>query len=101
MPERGAPCCRRLRAFLEAYQAALEAEPTPIRGKAKPRTIAALVDLDCHSRKWTELQRAASAPIAMPSSFSSPSMVTAASTQMEAKHVAAIMEAQGEHAGRR
>ena len=26
------------RAFLEAYHAALEAEPEPIRGKAKPRT---------------------------------------------------------------
>jgi integrase len=43
------------RAFLEAYHAALEAEPEPIRGKAKYGTIAALVDLYCHSRKWTEL----------------------------------------------
>ena len=45
------------RAFLEAYHVALEAEPAPIKGKAKPRTIAALVDLYCHSRKWTDLSQ--------------------------------------------
>ena len=45
------------RAFLEAYQAALEAEPAPIMGRVKPRTIAALVDLYCHSRKWTDLSQ--------------------------------------------
>jgi integrase len=42
------------RAFVEAYQAALEAEP-PIKGKAKPGTIAALIDLYCRSRKWADL----------------------------------------------
>jgi integrase len=81
------------RAFVEAYQAAPEAPPAPVMGKAKPRSIAALVDLYCHSRKWTDLA---------PSSQRSYRYVLGpfvaehghrSCVQMEAKHVDAIMDA--------
>ena len=81
------------RAFLEAYHAALEAEPEPIRGKAKPRTIAALVDLYCHSRKWTDLSQGSQRTyryVLEPFVREHGHRLVA---QMEAKHVDAIMEA--------
>ena len=81
------------RAFLEAYYAALEAEPEPIRGKAKPRTIAALVDLYCHSRKWTDLSPGSQRTyryVLEPFVTEHGHRLVA---QMEAKHVDAIMEA--------
>jgi Phage integrase central domain len=84
------------RAFLEAYQAALEAEPEPIMGKAKPRTIAALVDIYCHSRKWTTLSPSSQRSYR----YTLESFVAEHGhrrvDQMEAKHVAAIMEARAE-----
>ena len=83
------------RAFLEAYHAALEAEPAPIKGKAKPRTIAALVDLYCHSRKWTDL----SASSQRSYRYTLKSFVAEHGhrlvADMQAKHVAAIMELKG------
>jgi integrase len=81
------------RGFLEAYQAALEAGPEPIRGKAKPRTIAALVDLYCHSRKWTDLSPGSQRTyryVLQPFVAEHGHRLV---TQMEAKHVDAIMEA--------
>lgn len=83
------------RAFLEAYHAALEAKPAPIKGKAKPRTVAALVDLYCHSRKWTDL----SASSQRSYRYTLKSFVAEHGhrlvADMQAKHVAAIMEAKG------
>jgi integrase len=43
------------RAFVEAYQNALEAEPQKIVGRTKPGSMGALVDLYYRSRKWSEL----------------------------------------------
>jgi integrase len=81
------------RAFLEAYHAALEAAPALIKGKAKPRTIAAVVDLYCHSRKWTDL----SANSQRSYRYTLESFVAEHGhrlvADMQAKHVAAIMEA--------
>jgi hypothetical protein len=72
------------RTFLEAYLAALEAEP---------RSIAALADLYCHSRKWTDL----SASSQRSYRYTLESFVAEhghrRADQMEAKHVDAIMEA--------
>jgi integrase len=81
------------RAFLEAYHAALEADPAPIKGKAKPRTIAALVDLYCHSRKWTDLEESSQRSYRH---ILEPFVAEHGHRrvdQMEAKHVDLIMEA--------
>src|SRR5262245_66621327 len=43
------------RAFLEAYHAALEAAPQPVRGRTKPGSIAALVQLYYASSLWSDL----------------------------------------------
>ena len=43
------------KAFVEAYQNAVEASPAPVQGKTKSGTIGALIDLYCRSRKWTDL----------------------------------------------
>jgi integrase len=43
------------RAFVEAYQAAIEGAPQPVSGRTKPGTIAALVEHYYASRLWTEL----------------------------------------------
>jgi integrase len=80
------------RAFLEAYHAALEAEPAPIKGKAKPRTIAALVDLYCHSRKWTDLSASSQRSYRYTLETFVAEHGHRLVTQMEAKHVAGIME---------
>jgi hypothetical protein len=43
------------RAFLEAYQAALEDAPQPVEGRTKSGTVAALVALYYASRQWAGL----------------------------------------------
>jgi integrase len=78
------------RAFLEAYHAALEAAPTAVKGKAKPGTIAALVDLHYRSRKWNDLSPGSQRTYW---NRSSRSMDNRLVDQMEAKHVDAIMDA--------
>jgi len=79
------------RAFLEAYQAALEAEPEPVKGKAKAGTIAALVDLYCHSHKWISLSPSSQRSYR----YTLEGFVTRHGhrrvDQLEAKHVDAIM----------
>ena len=79
------------RVFVEAYEQALEAAPERIKGKAKAGTIAALVDLYCRSRKWTDLSPSSQRSyryILKPFVAEHGHRLVA---QMEAKHVDAIM----------
>jgi integrase len=81
------------RAFLEAYHAALEAGPAAVKGKAKPGTIAALVDLYYRSRKWNDLSEGSKRTYRY---ILQPFVAEHGHRrvdQMEAKHVDAIMDA--------
>ena len=80
-------------AFVEAYQTALEAGPPAVKGKTKPGTVAALVDLYYRSRKWTGLSEGSKRTYRY---ILEPFVAEHGHRrvdQMEAKHVDAILDA--------